>query len=488
MVNSAANTNNIQHPYGRRHVNSGGSVLANAFVASPTSVYNTPQLADPYCQALADPFPSTPYTPVGHLFMSNAVRNTRPNVSFLMRSNTRNVTPVTSSKFAQYTTIYNIENEATVSLMNSKLRMQVYQTTARYTGKNIALRRLVKTTATAEDCSAVNEQFRHYRHPNLVPLTGVIATDEFIMGSNDVIMEYKFISGAKSLREAFFVEGKVTEGLMWSFACQMVGLMRAFHETATPLRGLHWTKILYVPVTGRFYFSGIGLVDLVDPKAANSSIGAMMKQDVQALGLVLLQLSTRSLNVRPDDFTSQPATGFSESFWTLVKACLDGNADVASLCRALGERMSMEVAHQEGHADYLISQCAKEAHNGRLMRLMVKLNFVLESLHEVPDHSAEAHNRYALRLFSQYVFNQVDEQHRTRLDWGHVFHSLNKLDCGSEELVQLIGNDDGNTILVISYHDLRVTLESAFEQLQLSASEADIQPYPVTVGSTSAAL
>ncbi|PWV18658.1 hypothetical protein C3747_12g48 [Trypanosoma cruzi] len=488
VLMSGASANSNQHPYGRRHVNSAGGVLTNAFVASPASLYSTPQPLDPFCQHLPDAFPSTPYTPVGQLFMSASVRSARPNASLLMHSTTRSITPVTSSKFSHYTTIYNIENMPAPSVMNSKLMTQMYQTTARYTGKEIALRRLVMTTATAEECSAVNERFRHYRHPNLVPLTGVILTDEFVMGSKDVIMEYKFISGAKSLHEEFFLSGRATEGLLWSFACQMVGLLRAFHETSVPLRGLHWSKILYVSVTGRFYFSGIGLVDLQEPKNSNPSIAVMMKQDIQALGIMLFQLSTRNLAARVDDTLNQPMPGFSKTFWTLVKACLEGAPDIRDLCCALGERMSMEVAHQEGHADYLVTQCAKEIHNGRLMRLMVKLNFVLESLNDVPEHSTEAHNRYALRLFSQYVFNQVDENHRIRLDWGHVFHSLNKLDCGSEELVQLIGNDDGNTILVISYHDLRASLESAFEQLQLSASEADIQSFSVTVGTTPTTL
>ncbi|KAH8618219.1 hypothetical protein ERJ75_000298600 [Trypanosoma vivax] len=407
---------------------------------------------------------------------------------FMQHPSKRKTTPVTSSKFSHYSTIYNIENEPCPSAINPKIRSQLYQTTARYTGKDVVLRRIVNVSVTAEQCSAVNEQFRHYRHPNLVPLTGVFATDEFIMGSKDVIMEYKFITGTRSLYDAFFVEGKATEGLLWSFACQMLSLIRAFHETSIPLRGLHWTKILYAPVTGRFYFSGIGLVDLLETKGTNLSMPTMMRHDIQMLGLILLQLSTRDINKRLEDVTAHPASGFSDIFWTLVRACLEGGTDMVNLCRALGERMSMEVAHQEGYADYLISQCTREAHNGRLMRLMIKLNFVLESLHSVPDLSSEAHNRYALRLFSQYVFNQVDERDRPRLDWGHVFHSLNKLDCGSEELVQLIGNDDNSTILVISYHDLRTILENAFEQLQLSVNDADLQPFSVTVGATPTAL
>lgn len=449
---------------------------------SPHSLY-TPQQVDPYrtngsVSMGSDPFPATPYTPIGNLFMSPTVRNALVTPSTARPQ--RPVTHVTSSKFSTYTTIYNIELEAKPSVTMPKTRSQVYQTSGRYTGKDILLRRLVNVPYTAEDCDAVREAIQQYRHPNLVPLTNLFATDEFVMGSSDVIMEYRFISGAKSLQEAFFTEGnRATEGLLWSFTCQLVGLLRSFHETLLPLRGLHWSKIIYVETTGRFYFTGLGLADLAEPKLTTSALPLLMRQDIQALGLILFQLATRNLSVKAENFGKQPLPGFSQSFWELIKTCLESNPDAAQLCHALGERMSMEVGHQEGHADFLFSQCNKEVHNGRLMRLMIKMNFVLESLNDVQEYSADS-QRYALRLFNQFLFNQVDEQNRVHVDWSHVFHCLNKLDCGSEETIQLIGND-GNTILVISYADIRGMLENVFEHLQqMSQAPGDLdQVYPM---------
>lgn len=460
-----------------RHVNSTSS-MSQAQMMSPTfqsphSLY-TPHHVDPFrtngsASMMADPFPATPYSTVSSLFMSPTVRTalTSPQAARPRRA----VTHVTS-KFSAYTTVYNMESEAKQCTLIPKIRTQVYQTVARYTGIDMLLRRIVGLPMKAEDCAAVNDSLRQCRHPNLVPLSNIYVTDEFVMGSSDVIMEYRFMAGAKSLQDAFFTENnRATEGLLWSFTCQMVGLLRSFHETLILVRGLHWSKIIYVETTGRFYFTGLGLVDLLEPKVAPGMMPLLMKQDIQALGLILFQLAAKNLNVKPENFNSmQPLPGFSQSFWGLIQTCLESNADAAQLCHALGERMSMEVGHQEGHADYLFSQCSKEMHNGRMMRLMMKLNFVLESLNDLQEYTSEP-QRYALRLFNQFVFNQVDDQNRLHVDWGHAYHCLNKLDCGSEESIQLIGNNE--TVLVISYADLRLILDTLFEQLQQMAQSTN---------------
>lgn len=457
---------------GRRHVN---SAMVQAHILSPTfSPHSMYTPVDPYrtngSATIAEPFPATPYTPISSLFMSPNVQNALATPQNVRQR--RPVTHVTSSKFATYTTIFNLEAEAKPSVLMPKQRTQVYQTSARYTGKDILLRRLVNVVMSPEECNVVLEAVRQYRHPNLVPLTNVFPTDEFIMGSSDAMMEYRFIPGAKSLQEAFMSDTtRATEGLLWSFTCQMVGLLRSFHETVLPLRWVHLSKLIYVEATGRFYYTGLGLADLLyEMKVNPTNVGFFMKQDIQSLGLILLQLATNSYTAKPDAFIAkQHIPGFSQSFCELVKTCLDGSVDSAHLCHALGERMSMEVGHQQGHADYLLLQCSREVHNGRLMRLMMKLNFVLESLNDLQDYSPDT-QRYALRLFNQFVFNQVDEQNRIHVDWGHAFHCLNKLDCGSEETIQLISNDSTTAVLVISYADLRSILDTLFDQLQQISS------------------
>lgn len=406
-----------------------------------------------------DPFPAAPYTPVSHLFHSPAIR---ASLSTPYSAPKRSAVTVSSPKFSSFTTIYKLEETAKPSVMLPHIKSQVYQTGTRFSDKEILLRRITGQPASrGKDCAAVLEKFRNYRHPNLVSLVNIYHTNEFAMGENDIIMEYRYIVGAKSLSEAFIFGGRATEGLLWSFTCQMVSLLRSFHETLLPLRGLHWSKIVYLETTGRFYYTGLGMMDLLD--ARNISVPHSMQQDIESLGVVLMQLATQSLDFRPDSFKyNQPIPGFSSSFCELVKTCLESKVNSAQLCHALGERMSMEVGHHEGHADYLLSQCSKEMHNGRLMRLMMKLSFVLEGPAEM-DYSVD--NRYALQLFNQFLFNQVDDQNRVHLDWGHVYHCLNKLDCGSQELIQLVSSDE-TSVVVISYADLRSVLEVSFERLQ----------------------
>mmetsp|Transcript_44840 Transcript_44840/g.51820 ORF Transcript_44840/g.51820 Transcript_44840/m.51820 type:complete len:221 (+) Transcript_44840:3-665(+) len=197
-----------------------------------------------------------------------------------------------------------------------------------------------------------------------------------------------------------------------------------------------------------------------------------MKQDIASLGLVLLQLALQNPAATPADVRSivqRPHNRFSTSLTSLIVVCLDATADILTLCRGVGDRLALEVGHQEGHADFLLSECGKEVHNGRLMRLMVKLSFVLESLQSVEEF-ADSADRCTLKLFSQYVFNQVDEHSRPRVDWGHVFHALNKLDCGSEDLVQLF-SQDSSTILMVSYYDIKNALDKCFELLQAPGQE-----------------
>ncbi|EPY31697.1 PAB-dependent poly(A)-specific ribonuclease subunit 3 [Angomonas deanei] len=456
----------------RRGMNGNGMGPGQAHGVSPT--YPSPHSVTPFSPqmdyrslpnggaSMGGEFPSAPYTPISNFFMSQELQSTLTN-SHQFRQR-RPITSVSSSKFAMYTTIYNMEDKPRPMQLFPQVRAQAYQTTSRFTGKDIFLRRLASVPIPQENCESILSTLRQYRHPNLVTLTDITATEEFVMGSNDVLMAYRYINGAKSLEEAFFGKDcRATEGLLWSFTCQLVSLLRSFHETMVPVRGIHVSKIIYVESTGRFYFTALGLADLVDPKPSmpcNQWV-RYMREDIHALGLILFQLATQQIKATADQFNGRQIPGFSLSFCELIKTCLESNTNSAQLCRALGERMSMEVGHQEGHSDYLMLQCSEEMHNGRMMKLLIKLNFAMEV-----QSNFFGEQRFTLRLFNQFLFNQVDEHNTTHVDWGHVYHCLNKLDCGSDEVIQLMAPNDHSTVLVVSYADLRQILESVFDQMK----------------------
>lgn len=505
MRGMPSSTTSGLNPYGggnnKPNHSSASAALSNNYIAALSRGFGGgPSAQSPFQpdgSYLTDPsnvFPASPYTPVGDLFMAQHLRSKFQQAP---AGTTRNTT-VASSKFHHYTAISNIDGKAVESSLHRSLVTQVLRTTNRFNGKHVIIRRVVDAPAKEADCVAVIERLKHFRHPNLVPLHSITPTQEFVLGSRDTIMEYRMIKRAKSVQETFFipkgmtsapsamqvsgsgidgpsaaVPSDITEGLLWSIACQLIGLIRTFHDVGVPLRGLHLSKLMWLDVLGRIYFTGLGLMDIAEPLPSPlppQHAEVHLKLDIQHLGLVLLQLATLSpsINLADGRAALQRSHRYSTTFLNLVAVCLEASVDINSLCRGLGERMSIEVGHQEGNADFLLSECAKEVHNGRLMRLMIKLNFVLES--QDANEYADASDRFTLKLFSQYIFNQVDEQNRPRVDWGHVYHSLNKLDCGSEELLQLI-SQDASTVLVVSYRDIRTMLDKAFELLQQPGHE-----------------
>jgi PAB-dependent poly(A)-specific ribonuclease subunit 3 len=400
-------------------------------------------------------FPNAPYVPVGDLSIQAQLRQ------FLLHQPNRaaTTTTVASAKFAHFQTISNIEREPHPSALAPECHTQVYHTVNRYNSKHVLLRRIVNASASAQTCAEVCEGYRHFRHPNLVPLHGIVHTTEFVLGYTDIIMEYRYVKGgARTLLDSFFGPEAldISEGVVWAIACQMVSLLRMFHEVDVAVRGVHLSKILYTDIGNRVVFSGLGLAELEAP--TTQPVQEQMAADIHALGLTLLRLATRSDTATGIDVLQRTPT-FSPGFVQFVATCLDGSAKIDELCRGLGERSAMELGHQLGHADFLLGECAKEVHNGRLMRLLVKLNFIYAT---TSDMTGDA-EQFALRLFYNYVFNQVDESGRVRHDWGHVYFALNKLDTGSEDLIQLISTDNDSTLLVISYRDLRALLNKATE-------------------------
>jgi PAB-dependent poly(A)-specific ribonuclease subunit 3 len=395
-------------------------------------------------------FPQAPYVPVSDLTIQQQLRE-----QLMAQPVKKGVTVVASSKFSHFLTISNLEHEAAPSALDPEFKTQSYHTVNRYNGKQVLLRRIVDPHIGPEICISVYESLRHFRHPNLVPLHGIIPTTDFILGHNDVIVEYRFIRGAKTLAEAFITgEFDVTEGLLWSVACQLTGLIRTFHEAGIALRGLHLTKLLYLNVGQRVMFAGAGLKDLMCGGPTNKdALEKTLRADVISLGLILLKLATKN----PQSFTLeqlQRQSTISPVLLHFITTCVEGNTKIEDLCRGLGERMAMEVGQQLGHADFLMAECGKEVHNGRIMKLLIKLNFAYAA---TSDMSAEP-EQIALRLLFHHLFHQTDENSRPRYDWGHVFFALNKLDTKSEDVVQLISENDG-TLLVISYRDLRTLLD-----------------------------
>ena len=136
-----------------------------------------------------------------------------------------------------------------------------------------------------------------------------------------------------------------------------------------------------------------------------------------------------------------------------------------NLCAAITNHVMDEVTTMYAVADGLETHLASEYDNGRLLKIMLKLGCV----NERPEHQgdwrwSETGDRYMLKLFRNYLFHQCGQEGEPVVDVGHMVHSLNKLDAGSEEQM-LLHSPDEVTVMIVKYADMKQCLESAFSEL-----------------------
>ncbi|XP_071445914.1 PAN2-PAN3 deadenylation complex subunit PAN3 isoform X2 [Hetaerina americana] len=156
---------------------------------------------------------------------------------------------------------------------------------------------------------------------------------------------------------------------------------------------------------------------------------------------------------------------------------------VADLMPMIGARFYTQLDALALRGDSLEEEVAKEMENGRLCRLLVKLGAINERPELNLDGSwSETGDRYMLKLFRDYLFHQVEEDGRPWLDMAHVTHCLNKLDCGAPDRICLMSRDE-QSVLVVTYAELKQCLESSFAEIMSSASAPSHHSHSLT-GST----
>ena len=186
--------------------------------------------------------------------------------------------------------------------------------------------------------------------------------------------------------------------------------------------------------------------------------------------------TARARRSRPRRRPGRP--GFATGLHTGCPACLSPPPPpppAAAAAAAAPRRARLDAARGarlRRYADALLSELDKEMENGRLLRLLSKLNYSADREVLEADEGWGAHpDRQLLRMFRDSLFAQVDEVGAAVVDYAHVVNGLNKLDFGHEGKVCLSSPSDGSLMLV-SYKDLKTVLERSFAQLAASAGEA----------------
>jgi len=340
----------------------------------------------------------------------------------------------------------------------------VYKAIDRTDSQMYALRRVDNariTPQTAAIAKAVMGKWCEVRHPSICTLYNIS------IERGGIFFLHGYHPAAQTLRQRFIDQrgALLAESLLWRLLVQLSAGVHMVHVRGVPLRNISVSHVLLTSGT-MARFSGVGIVDVLESES-RKTVADLLQEDMVKLGYLMLSLATRTLcNAKNAEQAMQLLQrNYSPDLRQVVLAMLQANTSIVQLNQLLAPRLLDEFDQSAAAADALHSHLRMEYENGRMLRLMLKLNMVTErpEFAHSPQWS-ETGDRYVLKLFRDYVFHQNSQDGLPVLDAGHMVSALNKLDCGDPEKILLCSRDNKD-ILVVSFADVRRCLEAAVGDL-----------------------
>ncbi|KAK9174084.1 Protein kinase domain protein [Cryptosporidium meleagridis] len=306
------------------------------------------------------------------------------------------------------------------------------------------------------------------QHPCIVSYRQSFASLDFSQGS--LIAVYDYIPNASTMESVHFKE-PIGEPLLWNYIIQIVLALVHIHSSQLAARVIDPTKLL-ISYRGRLRLNCVGILDLTRVDESKTILD-YQKQDLVALGYIILALCCGSLTIINDLNHAVEQIFLKSSLYSndlkklvlilLSKPALNkNNLDVFILANMLAARMIPQIEHSLKLTDALENEFRKEIDNGRLFRLLTKINTIADRTQLNAIHKwNETGDRYICKLFREYLFQQTDSQGRPVIDMGHILDSLAKVDVGTSETITLMSSD-GSSILLVSFADIKHSIEKSF--------------------------
>ena len=270
----------------------------------------------------------------------------------------------------------------------------------------------------------------------------------------------------------------VPEQTIWSYLVQIASALKTIHSNQLAAQVLHPSKIL---LTGknRVRLGSCGIMDVVKFDAAQSgmqkSYAAEQQEDLIQLGKLILSIASGNLTVYINPHKT--LEGMSRTYSDRLRECITWlltphttqPKDIDILLSEISG-YAFTVLDNMMHAfDTQDSTLATSLEDGRIARLMMKINVILERPDEEPNYGwSDTGERYYIKLFRDYVFHAIDGSGRPNMDLAHIIGCLNRLDVGSTETIQL-SSRDGDAVFVVSFRDIKRAIENAFNELNAGA-------------------
>ncbi|KAI0045167.1 hypothetical protein FA95DRAFT_1561372 [Auriscalpium vulgare] len=373
-----------------------------------------------------------------------------------------------------------------------------HSTVYRATGKDdrgYALRRIENYRLAHQAAFSAIEQWSRIQHPNIVQVHEAFTSRSF--GDNSLVVAYTYHPNAQTLYDAHmkprsptFQNGRlqavsyqpIPERTMWSYIIQIAGAMKAVHDKGLAVRMIDVTKVL---LTGknRIRISSCGVADVLtyipptsstpQPNGAANAADVnprMQQDDLSMFGKLIFALCCND-PLAIHDLSAALETmkkHYSTDLRNVALFCLSRpglHKHISQLFDMIGSRLLTEMDDLQNGMDRLEGELMSELENARLVRLLSKFGFINERPEFARDARwSETGDRYIIKLFRDYVFHQVDEHGHPVVNLSHVLACLNKLDAGTDERIMLVSRDE-QSLLVVSYKDIKACVESAFAEL-----------------------
>ncbi|KAI9791407.1 MAG: PAB-dependent poly(A)-specific ribonuclease subunit 3 [Peltula sp. TS41687] len=360
----------------------------------------------------------------------------------------------------------------------------VYKAMSSKDGKLYALRRLEGYRLTNEKSIRSVQLWKRIDNGNVVTIHDAFTTGAFGDRSLIFVMDYHPLS--KTLTEHHFSLGgprfsgrstgtPVPEHVLWSYIVQIGSALKSIHNGGLAARLIDPSKILLTS-KGRIRLNGCAVLDVVqyDLQASTSTID-LQQDDFSQFGRLILSLATNNpaaVHQIPKAIEYMTRSSYSTELkdcilWLLSPPQAPPNPPktIEQFLKGIAGQITASFNATLHLDDQLQSELSREVENGRLVRLMAKLNFINERPEFDHDRQwSETGDRYLLKLFRDHVFHQVDAHGNPVIDLWHVLTCLNKLDAGLDERISLVSRDEQNC-LVVSYRELKRGVENAFQDL-----------------------
>jgi PAB-dependent poly(A)-specific ribonuclease subunit 3 len=387
---------------------------------------------------------------------------------------------------------------------------RIYKAMSARDGHLYALRRIEGFRLTNEQAIRNFQPWKRISSASVVRVHDAFTGKWFGDSSLIVVTDYHPLS--QTLAEKYFAPARsnrgagnvVPENDLWTYLVQLASALQSIHENGLAAQTVTASKVL-VTAKGRVRLNGCGVTDIVRYEQ-KASVPNLQRADLQDLGRLLLSLASR--NPAAPQNVEKTLQSLNRTYSERFRGCLlwllsppapspdDANQQsespssdaytISNLLTNIADKLVAAFDSSLHRDDDLTTNLMRELENGRLARLLMKLNVILER----PDNSVEPHagnnrnaallnqpsaawsetgERYPLLLFRDYVFHQVDHEGRPVVNLGHIITCLNKLDAGIDEEVQLVSRDE-QILLVVSYKALKRNLESAWAELSKAAA------------------